>query len=39
MKTKKIWFSEDYIYGMEEGNNTYRQYLLWYTKLRNASTE
>ena len=39
MKIKKIWFEGDYIYGMDERNNTYRQSLLWYSKLRNASAE
>ena len=39
MKIKKICFDGDYIYGMDERNNTYRQSLLWYSKLRNASAE
>jgi len=39
MKIKKIWFDGDYIYGMDERNNTYRQSLLWYSKLRYASAE
>ena len=39
MKIKKIWFDGDYIYGMDERNNTYLQSLLWYSKLRNASAE
>ena len=39
MKIKKIWFDGDYIYGMDERNNTYRQSLLWHSKLRNASAE
>ena len=39
MKIKKIWFDGDYIYGMDERNNTYRQSLLWDSKLRNASAE
>lgn len=39
MKIKKIWFDGDYIYGMDERNNTYRQSLLWYSKLRNSSAE
>ena len=39
MKIKKIWFDGDYIYGMDERNNTYRQSLFWYSKLRNASAE
>ena len=39
MKIKKIWFDGDYIYGMDERNNSYRQSLLWYSKLRNASAE
>lgn len=39
MKIKKIWFDGDYIYGMDERYNTYRQSLLWYSKLRNASAE
>ena len=39
MRITKIWFDGDYIYGMDERNNIYRQSLLWYSKLRNASVE
>lgn len=39
MKIKKIWFDGDYIYGMGDDGNTYRQSLLWYNRLRNATDE
>ena len=37
MKIKKIWFDGDYLYG--EGGKTYRQSLLWYSRLREASEQ
>ena len=39
MEIKKIWFDHDYIYGMDAAGNTYKQSLLWYPKLREASDE
>ena len=39
MKIIKIWFDGDYIYGSDENGKIYRQSLLWYKKLRNASDE
>ena len=39
MKIIKIWFDGDYIYGSDENGKTYRQSLLWYKKLKNASDE
>lgn len=39
MKIIKIWFDGDYIYGSDESGKIYRQSLLWYKKLRNASDE
>ncbi len=39
MKIIKIWFDGDYIYGTDENGKTYRQSLLWYKNLRNASDE
>lgn len=37
MKIEKIWFDGDYLYGMGDDGKTYRQSLLWYQQLRNAS--
>lgn len=37
MKITKIWFDGDYICGTDENGKSYRQSLLWYKKLRNAS--
>ena len=39
MKIIKIWFDSDYIYGIDESGNEYRQSLLWYPKLRTATDE
>lgn len=39
MKIVKFWFDADYIYGKDEQGHEYRQSLLWYPKLRNASAE
>lgn len=39
MKITKIWFDADYIYGMDEKEKEYKQSLLWYPKLRDASDE
>lgn len=37
MKITKIWFDGDYIYGTDTDGRTYRQSLLWYKRLRNAT--
>lgn len=39
MKIKKIWFDGDYLYGCDESGKVYRQSLLWYPRLRNASDD
>ena len=39
MKITRIWFDADYIYGVDENGNEYRQSLLWYPGLRNATEE
>lgn len=38
-KINKIWFDQDYIYGCDGKGNTYRQSLLWYPSLMDASDE
>lgn len=37
MKITNIWFDHDYIYGTDELGTEYRQSLLWYPGLMNAS--
>lgn len=39
MKIKKIRFDGDYLYGEDDNGKTYRQSLLWYSRLRAASDE
>lgn len=39
MKIKKIWFDGDYLYGEGDDGNTYRQSLLWYSRLKTASDD
>lgn len=39
MKIEKIWFDGDYLYGCDESGKVYRQSLLWYPRLRNASDD
>jgi len=39
MKVDKIWFDGDYLYVSDESGNEYRQSLLWYPGLRNATDE
>lgn len=39
MKIKEIWFDADYIYGRDENGKDYKQSLLWYPRLRQASDE
>ena len=37
MDIKKIWFDQEYIYGIDEEGRTLRQSLLWYPRLAAAS--
>ena len=37
MKIKKIWFDDEYLYGLGDNGTTNRQSLIWYQKLRNAT--
>ena len=39
MKITKIWFDADYIYGKDDKGKEYKQSLLWYPKLRDASDD
>ena len=39
MKIRKIWFDGDYLYGEGDDGKTYRQSLLWYSRLREASEQ
>lgn len=39
MNITKIWIDSDYIYGVDENNHQYRQSLLWYPDLKNATEE
>ena len=39
MKITKIWFDAEYIYGKDEEEREYKQSLLWYPKLREASDD
>lgn len=39
MKITKIWFDTDFIYGEDESGKEYRQSLLWYPGLMNATDE
>ena len=39
MKIKRIWFDGDYLYGEGDNAKTYRQSLLWYSRLRAATEE
>ena len=39
MKITAIWFSGNHIHGRDEEGREYRQSLLWYPKLRNATDE
>ena len=39
MKLTKIWFEGDFICGFDEENKEYRQSLLWYPRLLEASDE
>lgn len=37
MKINKIWFDHQYIYGIDENGIEYKQSLLWYPELNEAS--
>lgn len=37
MRIVKIWFEGDYLYGKDESGRVYRQSLLWYGELHNAT--
>lgn len=39
MKINKIWFDDDFLYGIGDDGKTYRQSLLWYKHLREATDE
>lgn len=39
MIIKRIWFMKDHIYGEDENGNVYKQSLLWYPKLMNATED
>lgn len=39
MKIIRIWFDDQYIYGVNETGEEFRQSLLWYPDLKNASAE
>ncbi len=39
MKIKEIWFDADCIFGRDEEGKEYKQSLLWYPKLQQASDE
>ncbi len=39
LKITKIWFDGEYIYGLGEDGQTYRQSLLWYDRLLHATPE
>ena len=36
-RIEKIWFDEEWLYGLGDDGNTYRQSLLWYKSLMNAT--
>lgn len=38
-KIKRIWFDGEWLYGLGEDGKTYRQSMLWYKDLLNASEE
>ena len=39
MGIEKIWFDGEWLYGLGDDGNTYRQSLLWYKRLRKASEQ
>lgn len=36
-RINKIWFDGDWMYGRDEDGKEYRQSVLWYSRLRNAT--
>lgn len=36
-KIEKIWFDGEWLYGLGDDGNTYRQSLLWYKNLLHAT--
>ncbi|MBO4465503.1 MAG: DUF2442 domain-containing protein [Bacteroidales bacterium] len=38
-KIKSIWFDGEWLYGLGDDGNTYRQSLLWYPRLRAAGED
>ena len=38
-KITKIWFDNDFIYGLGDDGKEYKQSLLWYDRLRQATDE
>ena len=39
IRISKIWFKDEWLYGLGDDGKTYRQSLLWYPKLKAAGTE
>ena len=39
MKIVKVWFDKDYVFGIDENGKEYRQSLLWYSGLKEASDD
>lgn len=39
MKLTKIWIKDEYLFGLGDDGKTYRQSLLWYRRLINATPE
>ena len=39
MKIKEVWFDVDNIFGRDEEDRVYKQSLLWYPRLRQASDD
>ena len=39
MKITKIWFDDELLVGEDENGNVYKQSLLWYKKLKDASED
>lgn len=39
MKIVKIWFEGEYLYGRDQEGREYRQSLLWYRELQEATTK
>ncbi|MCQ2347577.1 MAG: DUF2442 domain-containing protein [Paludibacteraceae bacterium] len=39
MKITKVWIENEYLYGLGDDGKTYRQSLLWYRRLMNATPE